>query len=475
MRAATRGDGRTGEDVTENVRTIDQVPSAWARARPPCSRCGARCTWRCPPSGRSTSARWRPTPRPFVNPRNAAAGALRQKDPRVTAEPRAGPVDVPARRGRGRARRFTSHHETLDWLGSLGFPVNPEIRRRERPRRGARATASTGRSTATTSTTRSTGWWSRSTTWPGASCWDPPPRRPAGRSPTSSRPRSAPPGSTTSSSRSAAPGRATPYAVLEPVFVGGVTVGQATLHNEDQVRAKDVRPGDKVIVRRAGDVIPEVVGAVVAERPEGCEPWVFPTECPCPMRSHLVRPEGEAEHRCIHPECPYPAPGGHRALRQPWRPRHRRPGRASASPSSSPRAWCRASPTSTTSTGSGSRSWSAWARCRPPTCAASIDASRPRPLARLLVGPQHPPPGPGRRRGAGRRVRRPRPHHGRRRSRRWPRPRGSATVIAESRARLVRRPGQPRADRAAAGRRAQLRRVGDGRRRRQRAQGARRA
>jgi DNA ligase (NAD+) len=99
-------------------------------------------------------------------------------------------------------------------------------------------------------------------------------------------------------------GRATPYAVLEPVFVGGVTVGQATLHNEDQVSAKDVRPGDTVMVRRAGDVIPEVLGAVVADRPPGTEPWVFPTTCPCPVHSHLVRPEGEAEHRCIHPECP---------------------------------------------------------------------------------------------------------------------------------------------------------------------------
>jgi DNA ligase (NAD+) len=99
-------------------------------------------------------------------------------------------------------------------------------------------------------------------------------------------------------------GRATPYAVLEPVFVGGVTVGQATLHNEDQVKAKDVRPGDRVIVRRAGDVIPEVLGPVLAERPEGLPAWEFPTTCPCPIQSELVRPEGEAEHRCIHPECP---------------------------------------------------------------------------------------------------------------------------------------------------------------------------
>ena len=75
-------------------------------------------------------------------------------------------------------------------------------------------------------------------------------------------------------------GRATPFAVLEPVFVGGSTVGVATLHNEDQVKAKDVRPGDTVIVRKAGDVIPEVVGPVLSMRPKGAEPWTFPTTCP---------------------------------------------------------------------------------------------------------------------------------------------------------------------------------------------------
>ena len=100
-------------------------------------------------------------------------------------------------------------------------------------------------------------------------------------------------------------GRATPYAVLEPVFVGGVTVGQATLHNEDQVAAKDVRPGDTVIVPRApATSSPRCWAPVLADRPEGLAPWVFPDTCPCPIGSQLVRPEGEAEHRCIHPECP---------------------------------------------------------------------------------------------------------------------------------------------------------------------------
>ena len=105
-------------------------------------------------------------------------------------------------------------------------------------------TACTGRSTATTSTTRSTAWWSRSTTWPCATSWARRPRRPAGPSPTSSRPRSAPPGLLDIQVSIGRTGRATPFAVLEPVFVGGSTVGVATLHNQDQVAAKDVRPGD---------------------------------------------------------------------------------------------------------------------------------------------------------------------------------------------------------------------------------------
>ncbi|HEY8093436.1 MAG TPA: NAD-dependent DNA ligase LigA, partial [Acidimicrobiales bacterium] len=100
-------------------------------------------------------------------------------------------------------------------------------------------------------------------------------------------------------------GRATPFAVLEPVFVGGSTVGLATLHNEDQVRAKDVRPGDTVIVRKAGDVIPEVVGPVLSLRPDDAPPWVFPTICPCPLQSTLVRAEGEADTRCVEPSCPF--------------------------------------------------------------------------------------------------------------------------------------------------------------------------
>jgi DNA ligase (NAD+) len=98
-------------------------------------------------------------------------------------------------------------------------------------------------------------------------------------------------------------GRATPFAQLDPVFVGGANVGLATLHNEDDVKRKDVRPGDTVVVRRAGDVIPEVVGPVLAKRPKSAKPWKFPSKCP-ECGKPLVRVEGEANHHCVNVDCP---------------------------------------------------------------------------------------------------------------------------------------------------------------------------
>jgi DNA ligase (NAD+) len=98
-------------------------------------------------------------------------------------------------------------------------------------------------------------------------------------------------------------GRATPFAELEPVFVGGSTVRLATLHNQDEVVRKDVRVGDTVIVRKAGDVIPEVVGPVLAKRKRGARKWNFPTQCPV-CGQPLVRLAGEADHRCVNSDCP---------------------------------------------------------------------------------------------------------------------------------------------------------------------------
>jgi DNA ligase (NAD+) len=302
VRAATRGDGRTGEDVTENVRTIDQVPHHLGHGAPEVLEVRGEIYMALSAFRALNERQMAAELRPFVNPRNAAAGALRQKDPRITAERelalwsyQLGQVDG--------GPDFATHHETLEWLASLGFPVNPEVRRVSTPadilelcthwqqHRHDLDYEIDGVVIKVDDLARRNllGSTSKAPRWAIAYKFPPEERTTRLKDILVSIGRT---------------GRATPYAVLEPVFVGGVTVGQATLHNEDQVKAKDVRPGDKVMVRRAGDVIPEVLGAVVAERPAGTEPWVFPTTCPCPVGSTLVRPEGEAEHRCIHPECP---------------------------------------------------------------------------------------------------------------------------------------------------------------------------
>lgn len=100
-------------------------------------------------------------------------------------------------------------------------------------------------------------------------------------------------------------GTVTPVARLEPVFVAGSTVSNATLHNEDYIKERDIREGDTVTIEKAGDVIPKVIGPVIEKRPEGTEEFVFPETCPCPKKSKLSRPEGEANYYCNHPECPW--------------------------------------------------------------------------------------------------------------------------------------------------------------------------
>jgi DNA ligase (NAD+) len=307
VRAATRGDGRTGEDVTENIRTIDQVPERLGKDAPDVLEVRGEVYMALSAFQALNERQVEAGARPFVNARNSAAGSLRQKDPKVTAARELALWSYQLGQAEG-GPTFASHHETLDWLSGLGFPVNPEIRRVVGPdavldycvhwqqHRHDLDYEIDGVVVKVDDLARRQllGSTSKAPRWAIAYKFPPEERTTRLNDILVSIGRT---------------GRATPYAVLEPVFVGGVTVGQATLHNEDQVKAKDVRPGDKVIVRRAGDVIPEVLGAVVAERPDGLAPWTFPTECPCPIRSHLVRPEGEAEHRCIHPECPFQRQG----------------------------------------------------------------------------------------------------------------------------------------------------------------------
>ena len=239
----------------------------------------------------------------FVNPRNAAAGALRQKDARITASRELAfwsyqlgeVVGGPA---------FTRHAESLEYLDGLGFAINPEIRvvgdldevaayclhwQEHRHDLGYDIDGAVVK-VDDLAQRELLGFTSKAPRWAIAYKFPPEERTTVLKDIQVSIGRT---------------GRATPFAVLEPVFVGGSTVAMATLHNEAQVRLKDVRPGDTVVVRKAGDVIPEVVGPVLSLRPEGSVPWVFPSTCSCPLSSPLVRPEGEADTRCVEPACPF--------------------------------------------------------------------------------------------------------------------------------------------------------------------------
>jgi len=312
VQAATRGDGRVGEDVTANVATIASVPKVLQGAPPVLEVRGEvylpieaferlRAAKMAENEARVAAGR-KPEPVP-VNPRNAGAGSLRQKDPSVTAQRDLAFWSYQLGEVVG-GPEFTSHHQTLDVLKGLGFPVNPEIRvvddldqvrsfcQHWQEHRHDLGYDIDGVVVKVDSLDQREllGHTSRAPRWAIAFKFPPEERTTLLRDIQVSVGRT---------------GRTTPFAVLEPVFVGGSTVSMATLHNEDQVRLKDVRPGDTVVVRKAGDVIPEVVGPVLSLRPEPCPPWQFPTVCPCPLQTELVRPEGEADTRCVEPECPY--------------------------------------------------------------------------------------------------------------------------------------------------------------------------
>lgn len=299
---ATRGDGQTGEDVTANLRTISQIPKRLHGDDVP-ALLEVRGEVYMPLASFEELNRRQAEAgeRLFSNARNAAAGSLRQKDPGVTASRDLALFcyQTGAREGGPSLR---SHTEMLSWLSDLGFEVNPHIRtfddlggvyafceQIEAQRHslgyeidGVVVKVDDLRQRAEMGAT------SRAPRWAIAYKFPPEERTTVLRDIMVSIGRT---------------GRATPFAQLEPVFVGGVTVAQATLHNEDDVKRKDVRRGDTVIVRRAGDVIPEVVGPVLARRPPNAKRWKFPTKCPV-CGQPLVRVEGEANHHCVNVDCP---------------------------------------------------------------------------------------------------------------------------------------------------------------------------
>ena len=308
VRAATRGDGRVGEDVTHNVATIGNVPHTLGADAPEVLEVRGEVYMAISAFERLNEAREAAGEARYANPRNTAAGSLRQKDPKVTAERELSWWCYQVGMVSG-GPEFRRHSETLEFLAGLDLPVNDawllarDLAAVEGYVRGAEQRRH-DHDYETDGVVIKVDDFGRQ----------------AELGATSHHPRWAvaykfPPEEKTTKLLAiqvsiGGKGKATPFAELEPVFVGGSTVQMATLHNEDQVKAKDVRPGDVVVVRKAGDVIPEVLRPVLSERPEGLPEWVFPEFCPCPNRSPLVREGDDAAHHCRHPQCPAQQAGG---------------------------------------------------------------------------------------------------------------------------------------------------------------------
>jgi len=293
---ATRGDGAIGEDITANLRTIPALPLVLlGESHPEVMEVRGEVYMPVAAFAELNEAQAEAGGRLFVNPRNAAAGAVRQKDPAVTASRRLSiwVYQLGFRRG---GPSLGSHHESLEWLRSLGLPVNPMSERLGdlagvlaylRRAEGARhdlpyQTDGVVVKVDALAEQRELGFTAKSPRWAIAYKYAPEEETTrllaievnVGRT-----------------------GAVTPYAVLEPVFVGGATITNATLHNQDEIARKDLRVGDTVVVRRAGEVIPEVVGPVPSLRTGAERVWAMPARCPF-CGSPIVRREGEAVARC---------------------------------------------------------------------------------------------------------------------------------------------------------------------------------
>ena len=294
-RAATRGDGAVGEDVTANVRTIKAIPLRLRAGAPALLEVRGEVLLFHRDFERLNERQTAAGDKVFVNPRNAAAGSLRQLDPRVTASR---PLRFFAY-GLGEAKEWAlppTHAQTLDALAALGVPVNGD----RRVVAGADGLADFHHEIAQRRAAlpfdidgvvykvdrldlqQRLGFVTREPRWAVAH------KYPAQEQVTQLLGIEIQVGRT---------GALTPVARLAPVFVGGTTVSNATLHNEDEIRRKDIRIGDSVVVRRAGDVIPEIVGRVLERRPADAVEFVMPTVCPV-CGSAVFREEGEKVARC---------------------------------------------------------------------------------------------------------------------------------------------------------------------------------
>ena len=304
VRAATRGDGTTGEDVTRNVRTIRVIPLRLRDAVP--GRIEVRGEVYLPRAAFEKMNKERADAGDllFANPRNAAAGALRNLDPSLVSKRGLGAFTYQLVQGASKDAplRTESHAETLERLKAWGLPVEKHWTRcsgidalvafctewAEKRRTLGFDTDGVVIKVDSLERRRRLGTTSKFPRWAVAF------KFPAEQKTTLLKEIAVNVGRT---------GAVTPFAVLEPVFVGGTTVSMATLHNADDIARKDIRAGDWVIVEKAGDVIPRVVGPVVTRRPPGSQPWVMPTTCP-ECGSQLHREEEEAVWRCENVSCP---------------------------------------------------------------------------------------------------------------------------------------------------------------------------
>ena len=277
-RGATRGDGYTGEDITANIRTIRQVPVRLrGKNHPKVLEIRGEVYLPIKAFEKLNESLLEKDQRAFANPRNAAAGSLRQKDPQVTASR---PLRLWCHGiGVAEGKRFKRHSEALGYLGEAGLPVPPTTERMETLEEVFAYCERWEKNrhdldyeidgvvvkVDQIALQEELGATSKAPRWAIAYKFPPEERTTVLRH---------------IFVHTGRTGVVTPFADLEPVFVGGVTVSTATLHNEDEVKRKDVREGDTVIVRRAGDVIPEVVGPILSKRPKGAKPWRFPKKCP---------------------------------------------------------------------------------------------------------------------------------------------------------------------------------------------------
>ena len=304
VRGATRGDGVTGEDVTQNLKTIFPLPlkinSNAGQSIPAFIEIRGEVYMESKTFQKLNYRRANDGEEPFANPRNAAAGSLRQLDPKITARR---PLNI-FLYGIGEIQGVTlsSHREALDNLKNWGFPVNPLIEQAKDIQFCIQYFDTIGKQREhlpyeidgvvlkvnDLRLQETLGSVSRSPRW-ALAC-----KFPALQATTTIEEIKVQVGRT---------GTLTPVAIMKPVNVGGVMVSRATLHNEDDIRKKDIRKGDTVIIQRAGDVIPEVVKVVTTKRTGAEKEFHMPYNCP-ECNSEVVRPEGEVVSRCINLACP---------------------------------------------------------------------------------------------------------------------------------------------------------------------------